>query len=84
MVDIVYLQPDENMPDVGDNGRWLTVEASDDGRFFGSGGSWKSSGEWVGYLSLAEDDFSLEVALAAAKEWAEKYEVPIIWVQQKP
>ncbi|HRD46905.1 MAG TPA: hypothetical protein PLF78_10530 [Caulobacter sp.] len=72
------------MPDLGDDERWLTVEASDDGRFFGTGGSWKADGEWVGYGSLAEDDVSFEKALEAAQAWAEKYQVPTIWVQLTP
>ena len=84
MADVIYLSHDEEMPDYGDDQRWLTIEASDDGRFFGSGGSFKANGEWVGYGSLAEDDLSLESALAAAQQWAEKYDVPTIWVQLKP
>lgn len=84
MPDVIYLPSDEQMPDLGDDQRWLTVETSDDGRFIGSGGSWKASGEWVGYGSLAEDEGSLERAMAAAQEWAEKYEVPTIWVQLRP
>lgn len=36
------------------------------------------------YASLAEDDASLEKALAAARAWAEKYSVPTIWVQLTP
>ena len=55
-----------------------------DGRFFGTGASWKASGEWVGYGSLIEDDISLERALAAAQVWALKYSVPTIWVQVTP
>ncbi|USQ96523.1 hypothetical protein [Caulobacter sp. RL271] len=84
MAEVIYLSSDEQMPDLGDDHRWLTVEASGDGRFFGTGGSWKADGEWVGYGSLAEDDISLENALAAAQAWAEKYQVPTIWVQLAP
>jgi len=84
MADVVYLAPGEEMPDVGDDAPWLTVEAAHNGLFYGSGASWKAGGEWVGYASLCEDDVSLDLALAAAKVWAEKYEVPIIWVQLKP
>ncbi len=84
MADVIYLPPHEQMPELGDEKRWVTVDASDDGRFFGTGGSWKANGEWVGYGSLAEDDVSLEKALAAAQAWAEKYKVPTIWVQLTP
>ncbi|GGB69883.1 hypothetical protein [Blastomonas aquatica] len=84
MADVIYLSPDEDMPDCGDEMRWLRIEASDDGRFFGSGGSSKANGDWVGYRSLAEDDISIEAALAAAQQWAAKYGVPIIWVQLAP
>ena len=80
---VVYLAPKEAMPDVGNEGRWLIVEALDN-KFYGTGGSWKATGEWVGYGSLAEDDISLEAALAAAEEWAINYDVPIIWVQLSP
>jgi hypothetical protein len=84
MTEIIYLSPDEQMPDVGDDQPWSTVEASNSGQFFGTGSSWKRSGEWVGYGSLTQDDISLERALAAAQEWASKYGVPTIWVQVTP
>ena len=84
MAKVIYLKPDEVKPDYGDDMRWLEILASNDGRFFGSGGSWKPSGEWVGYGSLAENDVSWELALKAAHEWAVKYDVPTIWVQLDP
>ena len=84
MANLIYLPPQEQMPDLGDDQRWLTVEASDDGRFFGTGGSWKADGEAVFYGSLAEDDVSLGKALEAAQAWAAKYRVPTIWVQLTP
>lgn len=84
MADVIYLSCDEDMPDHGADQRWLIIEASDDGRFFGTGGSFKADDKWVGYGSLAESDLSLESALAAAQQWAEKYDVPAIWVQLKP
>ena len=84
VADVVYLAPDEKMPDDGDTMRWLNVFASDDARFFGSGGSFKTNGESVMYCSLAENDVSLEAALAAAHQWAINYEVPTIWVQLDP
>lgn len=84
MAEVIYLSPHEQMPDLGDDQRWLTVDASNDGRFFGTGGSWKANGEWAGYCSLPEDDVSLEKALAAAQAWAEQYQVPTIWVQLAP
>lgn len=84
MAEVIYLPPHEQLPDLGDEQRWLIIEASGEGRFFGTGGSWKSNGEWVGYGSLAEDDVSFEKALAAAQAWAEKYRVPTIWVQLTP
>lgn len=84
MAEVIYLQPHEQMPDLGDRQRWIMIDASDDGRFFGTGGSWNVSGEWVGYGSLGEDDISLERAMAAAQAWADKYQVPTIWVQPTP
>ena len=72
------------MPDHGDDGHWLIIEATADGLFRGSGGSCNPSGGWVGYCSLAENDASLEAALAAAQLWAAKYSVPTIWVQLEP
>lgn len=83
MADIVYLARGGGMPNVDNGDRWLIIEA-DDGEFYGTGGSWKPTGEWVGYGSLAEDDVSLEAALAAAKKWAAKYDVPTVWVQLSP
>lgn len=80
---VIYLAPGKEMPDVRDEGRWLIIEAND-GKFFGTGGSWKRSGEWVGYGSLSENDVSIDAALAAAHQWAEKYDVPTIWIQLAP
>jgi len=84
MAAIIYLPPDEQMPDCGDDEPWLIIEASDDGRFFGSGAAWKPNGEWVGYCSLPGNDSSLADALGAAERWAAKYSVPTIWVQATP
>lgn len=85
MAKVIYLQPSDPTPDPGDEAPWLFVEPLDrDGKFYGTGGSHKSTGEWVGYASLAENDVSLETALAAAHEWAEKYNVPIIYVRTVP
>ena len=83
MAEIVHLPPEEDKP-AGADQPWLIIEASHDGKFFGSGQSWRANGEWVGYLSLVEDDVSLETALAAAQDWATKHAVPTIWVQLTP
>jgi hypothetical protein len=84
MAELIYLSPGAHMPELGDDEPWLIVEASDNGRFFGSGAAWKPSGEWVGYRSLSEDDGSLADALAAAERWAAQYGVNTIWVQTTP
>lgn len=84
MVELVYLRPGEEMPKVADDQPWLIVEASDDGRFFGTGWGRKLSGEGVFYVSLAEDDASLEEALGAATKWAGERGVIRIWVQTSP
>jgi hypothetical protein len=84
MVEIVYLQSGEPMPDLPKNEPWLIVEASNDGRFFGTGCGFKPSGESLIYLSMPEDDATLEAALAAATGWAQERGVPRIWVQTSP
>ena len=84
MVELVYLPPGEEMPEVADDEPWLIVEASDDGRFFGSGWGRKPSGEGVFYASSSEDDISLEAALSAAIKWAGERGVTCIWVQTTP
>lgn len=84
MTEIIYLPSGETMPDMGDDQRWLTIEATSEGLFYGTGASWKEDGEWVGYCSLPEDDVSLETALTPATEWATEYGVPTIWVQVTP
>jgi hypothetical protein len=84
MVDVIHLKPGEKMPQAADDEPWLIIEASDDGRFFGSGWGHKPSGDGVFYASLAEDDLSLEAALSAATKWARERGVPRIWVQTTP
>ncbi len=84
MVEVIYLQPGQLMPDPPQDEPWLTVEASDDGRFFGTGHGFNPSGEDVFYASLPESDVTLEAALAAATEWAAERGVPRIWVQTAP
>ncbi len=84
MVDYIYLQPGGQIPEMTEEDAWLIVEASDDGRFFGSGYGFKPSGEGVFYASLCESDVTLEAALAAAKEWARERGVSRIWVQTSP
>jgi hypothetical protein len=84
MVEHIYLQPGEQMPEMANEDAWLIVEASDDGRFFGSGYGFKASGEGVFYVSLPDSDVSLEAALAAAAAWAADRGVPRIWVQASP
>lgn len=81
MAQVVYLAEGDEMPHLGEEARWIIIEHSGDGRFFGSGASWSETGEWVGYGSLSENDVSFEKALAAAQAWAEKYAVPTIWVE---
>lgn len=78
MASVVYLKLGEEMPDVCDDSPWILIHQSGDGR---SGASWKTSGEWVGYRSLSEDDVSLESALVAAQKWAATYEVSTIWIE---
>jgi hypothetical protein len=84
MVELVHLAPGERLPTLPVKQPWLSVEASDDGRFFGTGYGRKPSGEDVFYISLAENDGSLEAAIVAATTWAEKRGVPRIWVQMTP
>lgn len=84
MVETVYLAPDANAPEALDEESWLHVEANGEGGFYGTGWSRKPSGESVFYRSLSEDDASLELAIAAATKWADKYNVPVIWVQREP
>ena len=84
MAEVVYLAPGEEMPDGDDEAPWLTVEATKDGLFYGTGASRRPTGDWAGYRSLAEDDVSLEAALAAAQNWAAEFGVPTIWVQLQP
>ena len=84
MVELIHLAPGEQMPILPDQETWIVVEASDDGQFFGTGYGKKAGGEDVFYISLAENDVSLEVAIAAATMWAEQRGVSRIWVQTTP
>ena len=74
MAQLIYLTPIERAPYKDGDGDelWLIVKPfANDGKFCGTGESRKPTGEWVGYASRAENDVSLEKALAAAQEWAE-------------
>lgn len=84
MVDIVRLAPGQELPDVPDDQPWLAVEASDDGRFVGTGWGHKSSGECVFYISVAESDLTLEGAVEAAAQWGAEHGVDRVWVQSDP
>lgn len=84
MVEIFHLAPGEQLPTLRDNETWVVVEASDNGRFFGTGYGLTPKGEDVFYISLAENDGSLDLAIVAATRWAEKRGVPRIWVQTTP
>lgn len=81
MVELIYLAPGEQMPLLSERETWIVVEASDDGQFFGTGYGKKAGGEDAFYISPAENDVSLEVAIAAATRWAEQRGVSRIWVQ---
>lgn len=84
MVEVIHLAPGEQMPILPDEEPWIVVEANDDGRFFGTGYGRKAGEEDLFYISSAESDGSLEVAIAAATTWAERRGVPRIWVQTNP
>jgi hypothetical protein len=84
MAEVIYLANGEDDPNFAEDEPWIIIDSSDDGRFFGTGASWKTNGDWVGYGSLCENDLTLEKALEAAQAWAVKYNVPRIWVQLKP
>ncbi len=51
-----------------------------DGFFFGTGGGYREDGERVHYISLSENDVSLERALTAALEWAAKRGIATLYV----
>lgn len=53
LVEIVCLNVDTERPSVADDQPWFYVEQLDEGVFLGNGGSWKTSGAWVGYRSLS-------------------------------
>ena len=84
MVEVLYLSPGEKPPEADDDEPWLHIDASDDGRFFGSGWGRTPTGESSFYVSLAEDDDSLDAAIKAATAWAKTRGVTRIWVQREP
>lgn len=79
MANIVYLDQNEPRPEFSEYDSWLFIDEID-GRFCGSGGAWKKSGDWVGYGSLIEDDVSLDRAIQAAQIWAGRFNVKNIYV----
>jgi hypothetical protein len=84
LVEIVRLEPGQELPDVPDDQPWLAVEASDDGRFVGTGWGYKSGGECVFYISLANSDLSLEAAVEAAVSWGSEHGVDRVWLKTDP
>jgi len=80
VVEIIRFHTDAELPLLADEDPWIFIEEFEEGMFFGSGGAWKPSGEWVGYGSLSEDDVDLDRAVKAACEWARRYNVPTIWI----
>lgn len=84
MIEIVYLAPDEQLPQFNDDEPWLFIEASDDGRFFGTGEGRNVAGENVVYASSPANDGSIDRAINAAKRWAAHRGVKRIWIQTTP
>ncbi|MDG2528416.1 hypothetical protein [Caulobacter endophyticus] len=84
MVELIRLKPGEQAPDFSDEEPWLVIEASDDGRFFGTGRGETEDGKTIFYVSLAEDDHDQDRAIAAAERWAVARGVKRICVQAHP
>ena len=47
MVEIVRLEVDAERPSLAEDQPWLYIDQSDEGLFYGTGGSRKASGEWA-------------------------------------
>lgn len=84
MIELIYLAPGERPPELLSGELWLTIEASNDGRFVGTGLGRETSGENVAYNSLVPSNLTLMAAIGAATDWANNREVPHIWVQTTP
>jgi hypothetical protein len=84
LVEIIRLEPGQKLPEFPDDQPWLAVEASDDGRFFGTGWGYKDSGEAVFYISLPANDLTLEAAEEAAVNWAARHGVDCVWLRTDP
>jgi hypothetical protein len=82
VVKIVQLAPGLEPPTDGDC--WICVEADSNGSFYGTGCGRGDDGQTVFYVSLPENDVSLEAAVAAAAEWAERRGVEVVHVQPVP
>ncbi len=80
MTEIVHLKPGEERPPGGGDDAWMEVRCTHDGFFFGTGSGYREDGERVHYISRSEDDVSLERALTAAREWAERRGVATLYI----
>ena len=80
MVEVIYLAPGEAPREHAEDEGWLHIDVTPDGFFFDSGADWLPGGERVNYVSRPEDDVSLERALKAALDWADRRGVPRIYV----
>jgi hypothetical protein len=85
MVEVIRIERRAPWPEAKDDEPWLYVEPFDNsGKFYGSGWARKPGGEGIFYASLPEADVSLDRALAAAQEWAQKHNVPVIYLRTAP
>lgn len=75
---VIYLSRSD--PDPENGGCWVLIEENRDGRFYGTGFGLREGAQKI-YISGQEYDESLEDALKAATEWAERSGVDAVYVR---
>jgi hypothetical protein len=62
--------------------KWLLIEEDENGKWYGTGFGFNSEGKDTIYVSTSDTDTSYDLALSAAKNWADENAVTAIYVRR--
>jgi hypothetical protein len=79
MAEVVYLEPDQSPPEGQD---WALVVRNPEGGNSGSGSVVHGRGATF-YVPFPDNEPDQAIAIARAKEWADKNGVPVVYVVRR-